>query len=144
MRGLGQVKDQDRQGFFPGLIDLLVSDGEFESGEIQNIFIVMEAFELDMRSLIVSGFSTGFNIEHLKIIVYNTLCALRFLHSCNIVHRDIKPANILLNSQCQVKICDFGLARTMPDSLTGKGSGNTKRIRDSIIKQQLTSSNSSD
>lgn len=34
-------------------------------------------------------------------------------------------------------ICDFGLARTLPESCIGKGSGNTKRVRDSIINQQL-------
>jgi len=41
-------------------------------------------------------------------------------------------------------ICDFGLARTMPESSIGKGSGNTKRVRDSIIKQQLKSDCSQD
>ena len=34
-------------------------------------------------------------------------------------------------------ICDFGLSRTLPESCIGKGSGNTKRMRDSIIKQSL-------
>jgi serine/threonine protein kinase len=34
------------------------------------------------------------------------------MHSANIIHRDIKPANILINTKCQVKICDFGLSRT--------------------------------
>lgn len=48
------------------------------------------------------------------ILMYNALCALNFLHSANIVHRDIKPANLLLNSNCNIKICDFGLSRTMP------------------------------
>lgn len=69
--------------------------------------------------------------------MYNSLCCLKFLHSCNVIHRDIKPANILINKNCQVMICDFGLARTMPESSIGKGSGNTKRVRDSIIKQCL-------
>ena len=42
------------------------------------------------------------------------LCAVNFLHSTNIIHRDLKPANILIDSNCNIKICDFGLARTLP------------------------------
>jgi hypothetical protein len=34
-----------------------------------------------------------------------------------------------------VKICDFGLSRTLPESLIGKGSDNTRRVRESILKQ---------
>lgn len=32
------------------------------------------------------------------------------------MHRDIKPANILISDECVVKICDFGLSRTVPSS----------------------------
>ena len=39
-----------------------------------------------------------------------------------------------MNKHCQVKICDFGLSRTLPASMRGKGSGNTKRVRESIMK----------
>lgn len=35
------------------------------------------------------------------------------MHSADIVHRDLKPANILLNQTCDLKVCDFGLARTV-------------------------------
>ena len=59
---------------------------------------------------------------------------MKCIQSLNVVHRDIKPANILINKDCQIKICDFGLSRTLPESCIGKGSGNTKRIRDSIFK----------
>lgn len=50
----------------------------------------------------------------MKLVLYNILCSMNFIHSANIVHRDVKPANILINQNCQVKICDFGLARSLP------------------------------
>lgn len=33
------------------------------------------------------------------------------MHSANVMHRDLKPSNILLNKNCDLKICDLGLAR---------------------------------
>ena len=33
------------------------------------------------------------------------------MHSANIIHRDLKPSNILVNKNCDLKICDLGLAR---------------------------------
>ena len=41
------------------------------------------------------------------------LCGLKYLHSAEVLHRDLKPANILINEDCTVKICDFGLARAV-------------------------------
>merc|ERR1719272_1868349 len=38
------------------------------------------------------------------------------MHSGSLLHRDIKPSNILLNSDCQVRVCDFGLARSVVQS----------------------------
>ena len=60
--------------------------------------------------------------------MYNLLCAVSFMHSANIVHRDLKPANILMNDSCQVTICDFGMARSMPYYL----SGFSKRLRKEV------------
>lgn len=64
---------------------------------------------------------------------------MKFCHSANVIHRDLKPANILINKDCQIKICDFGISRTLPESCLGKGSGNSKRIRDSILKHGMRS-----
>ena len=65
-------------------------------------------------------------------IVYKLLCAFKFIHSANVIHRDIKPANILIDSNLNVKICDFGISRTLPESCIGAGSGDSMRIRNSI------------
>lgn len=39
------------------------------------------------------------------------------MHSAGILHRDLKPRNLLLNSSCDVKICDFGLGRVQADKI---------------------------
>ncbi|KAF4750395.1 hypothetical protein FOZ62_025432 [Perkinsus olseni] len=50
---------------------------------------------------------------HKQYIIYQLLRALKYMHTGQMLHRDIKPSNILLNSDCQVKVCDFGLARSV-------------------------------
>ena len=35
------------------------------------------------------------------------------MHSAELLHRDLKPSNILLNSDCTVKVADFGLVRSV-------------------------------
>ena len=60
----------------------------------------------------------------MQYFVYQTLRALKTMHSADIVHRDLKPANLHLNANCDLKVADFGLARstrsTNPD---GKEAG---------------------
>lgn len=51
--------------------------------------------------------------------MYQTLRALKSIHSAGIVHRDLKPANLLLNANCDLKVCDFGLARSVKTSVAG-------------------------
>lgn len=62
-------------------------------------------------------------------IVYTTLCAMCFLHESNVMHRDLKSANILIHADCNAKICDFGLSRTLPQSCTDDDSVNSLKIR---------------
>ncbi len=35
------------------------------------------------------------------------------MHESKVIHRDLKPANILVNEDCSVKLCDYGLARSI-------------------------------
>ncbi|PSR85841.1 hypothetical protein PHLCEN_2v5317 [Hermanssonia centrifuga] len=63
-------------------------------------------------------------VNHSQYFVYQTLRALKTMHSADIVHRDLKPANLLLNANCDLKVCDFGLARsTRSTSPGGKEAG---------------------
>lgn len=48
---------------------------------------------------------------HHQSFMYQTLCGLKYIHSANVLHRDLKPGNLLVNADCELKICDFGLAR---------------------------------
>jgi mitogen-activated protein kinase 15 len=50
---------------------------------------------------------------HKQYIMWQALKALKFMHSANLLHRDMKPSNLLLNSDCLMKVADFGLARSM-------------------------------
>jgi serine/threonine protein kinase len=79
----------------------------------------MDFWDQDIRSIINSvRYGTVLDEVHLITILYNILCAFNFLHSTGIVHRDVKPGNLLMDSNCQVKICDFGLARRLPDRIS--------------------------
>lgn len=83
----------------------------------KDVYIVTDLMETDLHRVIYS--KQILSDEHVKFFVYQTLCALKYLHSADVLHRDLKPSNLLLNSDCDLKICDFGLARGIEkDELT--------------------------
>jgi serine/threonine-protein kinase len=49
-------------------------------------------------------------------IASEVAAALGFAHEAGLAHRDIKPANILIGTNGQVKVADFGIARAMNSS----------------------------
>uniref|UniRef100_UPI00358E7353 serine/threonine-protein kinase NLK isoform X2 n=1 Tax=Myxine glutinosa TaxID=7769 RepID=UPI00358E7353 len=75
----------------------------------EEIYVVTELMQSDLHKIIVSP--QPLSSDHVKVFLYQILRGLKYLHSAGILHRDIKPGNLLVNSNCVLKICDFGLAR---------------------------------
>lgn len=71
----------------------------------------MEYMQSDLKKLIRS--SLFLELYHIQKIMYNLLVAVKYLHDSQVLHRDMKPANVLINEDCSIKICDFGLARSI-------------------------------
>eukprot|EP01071_Lankesteria_metandrocarpae_P005032 Lankesteria_metandrocarpae@DN3817_c0_g1_i3.p1 len=90
------------------LLNVLKADND------RDIYLVFDYMETDLHAVIRAGILEEI---HKQYIVYQLLKAIKYLHSGDLLHRDMKPSNILLNSECQVKIADFGLARSVA---TGK------------------------
>jgi mitogen-activated protein kinase 15 len=66
--------------------------------------------EADLHNVISEGILKD---VHIRFIIYQLAKALKYLHSGAIIHRDLKPSNILVNSNCTIKLCDFGLVRSL-------------------------------
>ena len=46
-------------------------------------------------------------VGNCQFFIYQVLRGLKYIHSANVIHRDLKPRNLLVNSNCDLKICDF-------------------------------------
>ncbi len=75
------------------------------------IYMVLEYAQSDLKKLVKSAIHL--QLLHIQKLVYNLLVGIKYIHSAGVLHRDLKPANILINEDCGVRICDFGLARSI-------------------------------
>ncbi|XP_008792811.1 mitogen-activated protein kinase 3-like isoform X2 [Phoenix dactylifera] len=76
----------------------------------KDVYLVYELMDTDLHQIIKS--SQALSNDHFQYFLFQLLRGLKYIHSANILHRDLKPGNLLVNSNCDLKICDFGLART--------------------------------
>ncbi|XP_039382550.1 mitogen-activated protein kinase 15 isoform X2 [Mauremys reevesii] len=95
-------------GEHPNIIKLL---NVIRAQNDRDIYLVFESMETDLHAVIKKG--NLLKDIHKCYILYQLLKATKFIHSGNVIHRDQKPSNILLDADCFVKLCDFGLARSL-------------------------------
>ena len=95
--------------------------GVFDYGEINDIaYIVIEYVDgPSVKSLVDK--QERFALADTMRIMTDLLTGLQFSHGRGVVHRDIKPANVMLTSDGQGKIADFGIARIESSSMTQAG-----------------------
>ena len=74
----------------------------------QDLYLVQTLMECDLYKLLRSQ---KLSDDHICYFTYQILRGVKYIHSSNVLHRDLKPPNLLLNSNCDLRICDFGLAR---------------------------------
>ena len=100
------------------LLEVVTSKPSKNNNFENNAYLVFEYMEHDLCSLIHS--KIDYEKTQIKLILYELIKGLEYLHNNNVLHRDIKPQNILLNNKGELKIGDFGLSRIFQYNLKNK------------------------
>ncbi|OBA23282.1 mitogen-activated protein kinase HOG1 [Metschnikowia bicuspidata var. bicuspidata NRRL YB-4993] len=95
--------------------NLITLDDIFLS-PLEDIYFVTELQGTDLHRLLTSR---PLEKQFIQYFTYQILRGLKYVHSAGVIHRDLKPSNILINENCDLKICDFGLARIQDPQMTG-------------------------
>ena len=95
----------------------------YDIGEFEDLhFLTMEYVDgEDLKSLLrrIGKVPGDKGVE-----IAQQICAgLASAHDLNVIHRDLKPANIMIDGQGRARITDFGLARTLTDSVATEVAG---------------------
>ncbi|EKX54422.1 hypothetical protein GUITHDRAFT_156861 [Guillardia theta CCMP2712] len=77
--------------------------------DFKDIYIVTDLMDTDLHRIVRSP--QPLSDDHVRYFIYQVLRGLKYIHSAHVMHRDLKPNNLLVNANCDLKICDLGLAR---------------------------------
>lgn len=119
------------------LIDVFMSTKDNARVEV---YVVMELIDTDVRQLLKSS---SLSEKQIKTIFYNTLLAINYLQSAEVMHRDVKPANILVTKRCHAKLCDFGLARTVFEESPMVKAGSDEGVKTPLARLEASGESSS-
>lgn len=94
-----------------------------DTPDFEDVYIVTDLLETDMDRVLRS--QQGLSSQHFRYFLYQLLRSVANMHEASVLHRDLKPSNLLCNANCDLVVCDFGLARGV--SSTEKQPPNTAR-----------------
>ncbi|KAJ5747879.1 uncharacterized protein N7511_009575 [Penicillium nucicola] len=98
------------------LIDQIINLTDIFISPSEDIYLVTELMATDLNTILKAK---KVDDQFTQYFMYQIMRGLKYLHSAGVVHRDLKPSNILINENCDLKICDFGLARVQEHHMTG-------------------------
>ena len=75
---------------------------------IKEVYMVQSLMDFDLSKVLQRSPLTT---DHVRYFIYQIFRGLKFIHSANVLHRDLKPSNVLVDRNCNLRICDFSLAR---------------------------------
>jgi len=112
-----------------GIVDMMPPNVRYLE-DYHDIYMVTDLMETDLHRIIYS--KQKLSIEHVQYFAYQLLRGLKYIHSADVIHRDLKPSNLLVNSNCDLKICDFGLARGIRPA-HGEDSSGTMLLTEYVV-----------
>lgn len=87
--------------------------------EFSEIYLVLKASDADLSQIIRSN--QTLTEAHVKYFLVQLLRAVHYMHTVHILHRDLKPGNLLVNADCSLQVCDFGMARAFTCKANDQG-----------------------
>jgi len=73
-------------------------------------------FEMDLCEQSLADYTKPMSTDEATWIIFNICEGLRYAHKQGIIHRDLKPQNILIGTDGNVKISDWGLSKVLTQS----------------------------
>ncbi|KAG7661596.1 tmk1 [[Candida] subhashii] len=108
LRTLREIKLLTKFNSHDNIIKLYDVQKPLNYESFNEVYLIQEYMPSDLHNIIATQTLSD---QHVQYFVYQILKGLKMIHSAGVIHRDLKPSNLLVNEQCDLKICDFGLAR---------------------------------
>ncbi len=99
---------------------------DFEENQNDHTFLAMEYIRgTTLAELLIERNGKGLPFDEALLILTRIAEGLLYAHQQGVLHRDLKPSNILIGQDGQVRLCDFGIAKSLQTELGLTRTGET-------------------